>query len=219
MPIYERCDPSVFDLAQTLRAQYPEHEALDVAKVRIDYVFARSKRDEDNNKLDDAITHHGTKCLGLASIRNLKARTLMEFDAEILLDADHWDVCGEPQRRALLDHELFHFGVTDKIDDLRRPVLRMRKHDVEFGWFATVAARHGSQSIERIQAKAIVDQFGQYFLLGFADPIEIHEPTGGAAQRFVRNMENMTEGASVTISGGDGEPVTIHGKRKAAAKG
>jgi hypothetical protein len=48
-------------------------------------------------------------------------------------------------------------------DDLKRPKLKLRKHDVEVGWFAIVAGRHGSASLEIEQAKAVMDSYGQLF--------------------------------------------------------
>lgn len=50
-----------------------------------------------------------------------------------------------------------------QVDDLRRPKIKIRKHDVEVGWFNIVAGRHGNFSIERIQSKMVMDQLGQYY--------------------------------------------------------
>ena len=69
----------------------------------------------------------------------------------------------------MLDHELHHMevkldeeGVVIR-DDLKRPKLKLRKHDVEVGWFALVAGRHGSNSLEIEQAKRVMDSYGQLF--------------------------------------------------------
>ena len=50
-----------------------------------------------------------------------------------------------------------------KRDDLGRPILQLRMHDFEVGWFKEIAARHGEASQERQQAHAVMQDSGQYF--------------------------------------------------------
>lgn len=71
-----------------------------------------------------------------------------------------------------------------KRDDLGRPVLKIRLHDQQHGWFDEIARRHGDASIEVQQAKAFADSSGQTYF-GWAAP-----PAG--------SVEAMT----MTVNGG-----------------
>ncbi|MFP3915863.1 MAG: putative metallopeptidase, partial [Actinomycetota bacterium] len=51
---------------------------------------------------------------------------------------DWWADASEPQRVALVDHELCHFGIDEEDEG---PVLRIRAHDIEE--FRSVVRRHG----------------------------------------------------------------------------
>lgn len=144
-------------------------ELLD-AKVKIDLLFAYPPKDKDGKYSDaDALTHDGHKALGLARIVNLRDRTKGCGDCEITMDGLHWEDAPEKEREALMDHELYHFIVRkdqDNVilrDDLERPKIKLRHHDVQFGWFKEVAKRNGEHSQERMQAKAMMDNGGQYF--------------------------------------------------------
>jgi hypothetical protein len=48
-----------------------------------------------------------------------------------------------------------------KTDALGRPKLVLRDHDVQVGFFAVIAKRHGMASQECIQSKIIMDAYGQ----------------------------------------------------------
>lgn len=156
------------EMADSILNEFETHRMIIDAGVKIDFLFAYGKRNEDDELVGNALTLHGCRALGICRKTSLKDRAMGRGDAEISLDHDWWQDAPEDQRRALLDHELHHIEV--KLDeggvckdDLQRPVIRLRKHDVEVGWFREIAARHGSASQERIQAKATADQSGQYF--------------------------------------------------------
>lgn len=169
MPTYERADKSVERLADELLKKYETHAPLVNAGVKIDLIFARGSRDEEGNQTGDAITHQGRRALGLAKINNLKDRVMGRGDAEIQLDGDYWPTITDDQQAALLDHELHHLSLKSdkhgnvKFDDHGRPMLKMRKHDVEFGWFSVIAQRHGKASIEQRQAAALMEMNGQFY--------------------------------------------------------
>jgi hypothetical protein len=76
------------------------------------------------------------------------------------------------------------------MDDLGRPKLRMRKHDINFGWFNQVAKRHGSASQERIQARMILDEAGQFY---WPDLVQKQEEANG-------QIEISAGGQSVKVS-------------------
>ncbi len=175
MPTFERCDKSVDALAHELINKYESNRPLGVIDVRIDLVFAYADKDEDTGEaLNDALTKNGIKALSITRKIPLKDRALGRGDAEIALDGDWWKQATEEQQAALLDHELNHVAIkADKngnvqYDDLNRPQLKLRKHDHEFGWFKCIAERHGDASLERIQAKAMMDFAGQLYWPGIA---------------------------------------------------
>ena len=164
MPTFRRCDDSVPAMARELMRRFETHAPLLDARVNIDFVFAFGDRDEVTGELTSgALKKNGVKALGIARKLPPKDRALGRADAEIALDGDDWQDSNEDERRALLDHELHHLVPTGKTDDMDRPMLKLRPHDFEFGWFKVIAARHGVASQERIQAKAVMDDAGQYF--------------------------------------------------------
>jgi len=142
---------------------YDTHESLRTL-VKIDYVFAFPDLDETTGEpINFALTKGGLKALGIARKIPLKDRAMGRGDAEISLDGYWWQHTDEEEQRALLDHELTHIFATAKRDDLGRPIIKLRKHDVEFGWFNCVAARHGEFSQERIQAASMMEIQGQFY--------------------------------------------------------
>jgi len=188
-------------MAKSILEEFDTHKPVLAAGVTIDFVFARCDRDEKTDKpLNDALTKNGVKALGICRKIPLKDRALGRADAEIALDGDWWEgEANEDERRGLLDHELHHIAVKiDKRglvrDDLGRPVLQLRKHDVEVGWFKTVAARHGRSSMERIQAARIMCDHGQYFWPEVAGEL----PSGtitfeGAGKKVTMSAQRFTE--------------------------
>jgi hypothetical protein len=126
MPTFERCGENVTDLAKGLMRKYETHKPIIDAKVRIDFLFAYGDRDGAGNLTSNALTLHGVKASGIAKKTSLKDRAKGLGDAEILLDGDWWAEHSQPERLALLDHELHHIsvmglnGVFDT-DDLGRP--------------------------------------------------------------------------------------------------
>lgn len=172
MPTYQRCDKAVTDLAGEILAEFNSHKPLVDAGVKIDFVFAQPELDEAGEPKEDAIRHHGRKALGQCKKIPAKQRALGRGDAEITLDRHWWEhTASEEMQKALLDHELHHLEVKmadDKIvrDYLKRPVLVLRKHDWEFGWFDIIAKRHGAASQEVIQARVLTHQSGQLYWPG-----------------------------------------------------
>ena len=196
MPTFQRCEPHVDDLARDLIKKFDDHKPLIVAGVKIDYVFAYADLDEKTGQpCNDALTLHGHRALGITRKIALKDRALDRGDAEISLDGDWWKGATAEEQAALVDHELHHIEVKhDKhgniqFDDLGRPQIKLRKHDVEIGWFKCIAERHGAHSIERQQAKAIMDEAGQFFWPELA-PKQIEQGT----------VTLKTGGKSVTVT-------------------
>lgn len=168
MPTYEPADSQVIDMAQEILTRFESHKPLIDNRVKFDLVFAHPTVDENGEAHGDAIKKNGVKALGLCRVINLKDRTMGRGDVEILLDYDWWQDASEKEQEALLDHELHHAEVKmkdgqPKRDNLGRPLIRLRKHDVEIGWFDLIALRHGRNSQERIQAKKLSDEVGQLY--------------------------------------------------------
>lgn len=206
MSTFKRCPDEVKQLANSILCEFETHQPLLDARVTVDYVFAYPQLDEKSGEpVSDAITKNGVKALGLCRALPLKDRAMGRADAEITLDAYWWDSATEEERRALLDHELHHIAIKiDKRglvrDDLGRPVLQLRKHDFEVGWFKAVAARHGIHSQERLQARQVMCDYGQYFWPEIAGEVSDADAT------------------KVTIStGGKSVETTLGGLKKAAA--
>jgi hypothetical protein len=168
MPTFERCPTEVTDLANSILVEHETHSPLLDARVKIDFVFAYSDKDDAGQPKNNALTHHGCKALGISRKIPLKDRALGRGDCEVALDGDWWVLADEKEKAALLDHEMHHFAVKiDKRglvrDDLGRPVIQLRKHDYEFGFFNIIAQRNGEHSQERKYARNMMDAAGQYY--------------------------------------------------------
>ena len=166
---YQKCDASVRKLATEILNKFETHQPLVDVGAMVDFVFAYSEKDEKTGlPIGDALTKNGVKALGIAKKIGLKERALGRGDCEIALDGDWWIKAPEEEKAALLDHELHHFEVKEDkrgicTDDLGRPIIQIRKHDYEFGWFKIIAMRHEEFSQERIQARSMMTVSGQLF--------------------------------------------------------
>lgn len=164
MKSYHKAGEDVQDRVTALITKY--HPDLLAANVRIDLVFVEDDSDDENKP---ALTLHGYACLGVVRKLPVKDRAMGRGDAEIVLDEKRYRKELEAaERDALLDHELYHLvvvkdGTTPKIDAVGRPVLKIRKHDRQFGWFDEIARRHGKNSNEVFQAQQLMDQAGQTY--------------------------------------------------------
>ena len=152
---YEQPSQDVIDLiAQTMRAH---HQRLEAIGLKLSVLIARG---EDEH--EPALKLHGYPALAITKILNLKLRAYGLGDAEIVIDGGRWELLSRRQRTALIDHELTHLEPVEKKgmlvrDEIGRPKLQMRLHDIEIGVFTEVAARHGAESIERQQYARLVE--------------------------------------------------------------
>lgn len=205
MPTFQKAIGELPELAVELLERYDTHHPIRDARVKIDLIWAYGDRDDDDNLISDALKKNGIRAYGLAKVLSLKDRVMGRGDCEILIDHDFWETASEETHAALLDHELVHIQLKlDKTgaviaDDIGRPKLKLRKHSYEIGWFSEVAARHGVHSIERQQAKQMMDESGQ-----------IYWPSLMASQQQL--------GGSVTIKAGDKEVTMTHQRFSNIAK-
>lgn len=242
MITYTRCPPEINSMALELLCRFETHKPLLDAKVRIDFVFAWPELDEKTGSpKGDALKHNGVRALGICRKVPLKERAMGRGDAEITLDAYWWESATEPDQMALLDHELHHIDLKLEHglvvnDDLGRPIIKLRPHDFEVGWFKVIAARHGMASQEQQQARKALTDMGQYFWPDVFGPVtgisngnegkngsydaalsdsgaarigDGSPSLGRAVKKFVDNIK--ASGASVTISTGE-KSVTIGGE-------
>jgi hypothetical protein len=209
---YETSPDDVAELADSLiEKHYPD---LKQAGVTIEF----------QNVWDDngtPLSLRGHPCQAIVKIISLADRAAGAKDAKITIDADNWENLDEPQRAALMDHELYHLCVRRnpkdndnvKLDTAGRPMLRMRQHDVEVGWFIEIAERHKENSIEVMQARSIWEQDGQILFPFLDDPAPGEQlrtvPRRGKRQKPADetpelNMTDEDEDGS-GVKAGDGE--------------
>lgn len=183
MSTYAKAPPEVKEMAEAILEEFLSYKPIVEAKVKIDFMFAFAEVGEDGESKGHALNKHGIRALGITRKLGIKDRVMGRGDAEVCLDGDWWEKATPARRRALLDHELHHIevkldeeGVVIR-DDLKRPKLKLRKHDVEVGWFAVVAGRHGSNSLEIEQAKLVMDSYGQLFwpCIDAVEPLQLTE--------------------------------------------
>lgn len=140
------------------------HPDLEKVQVRIDLLMAST--DSENGH---AVTCGGYPAYAVVRVLGPKERTMERGDAEIVIDRDAYEAMNPATRDALLDHELYHLEVKRdqggqvKRDDHGRPVLKLRKHDFQVGWFHEIARRHGMASIEVTQATSLKEEQGQVY--------------------------------------------------------
>lgn len=191
MPTFQKVDVASQLLLEDVRDEF--HRPLVEAEVRVGMLHAFGTKNEDGELTSPAITHNGCKCAGLAKIVNLRDRALGMPDVLVLVDGDRWPKWDEARRRALIDHELYHFEIqrdregNAKADDLGRPKIKIRPHDFEVGWFRDVAERHGAASFEVEQASVLADGRGQ-MLFPWAPEAESEADGGEVVERPGRRV-------------------------------
>ena len=141
------CRQIVSDL---IAEHYPD---LADAKVEIGLWFAFAARNNEEEP-PPALKLHGYPCAALVKINSYKARRDGAPDATIEIDGEGWKDWNERRRTATLHHELHHLLVQRddeegvKSDDLGRPKLKMRLHDVQVGGFEEIAKRYKDDAFE-----------------------------------------------------------------------
>lgn len=164
--------------------QADHHEDLDGVTVSALFVF-------DLESTEAVLKHQGYPAQAVIRITPTRDRALGIADAVIVVDRSNWLTLSQPQRDALIDHELTHLErVVDeetgapKTDAVDRPKLTMRRHDYQLGWFDSVAARHGDASAEIRQAKQLIACSGQLYFdfKGRQTPLELRRSAVTAEQ-------------------------------------
>lgn len=142
---------------------------------------------------DETLKAKGKPCHAYIRITKTRERQRGFPDALITVDYTYYMTLTPGKQAGLIDHEIAHvlvwrdtLGKPD-IDADGRPELELRQHDLEFGWFMDVAARHGEDSHEVMQARSLQEQHGQ-LLFSFAEG-PFHRPA----------IEASSRGTTVTI--------------------
>jgi hypothetical protein len=169
MATYVRADDDLIEHLNHVMQQY--HPRLVDVELRVDFLLAlRGESDEY------ALTAHGYGALATIRKTNLKDRVKGLGDCELVIDGDHYEEWSERELHALLDHELTHIELVvdkktgnTKRDDHGRPMVSMRLHDRQMGWFDSVAKRWGDASAEVQQMTELASdwEFVQLYLPGF----------------------------------------------------
>lgn len=157
MPLYEKANAECYRICENMLKLY--HGSLVDVGVTVDILFAKPKPDKNGETDPAAVTvkHGGYPAAAVVKVNSFKLRAQGHADAEITIDHERWTVTPEDRKDALIDHELEHLELKlDKDgnvarDDLDRPMLKLRPHDHQFGWFDSVARRHGAASYEMQQ--------------------------------------------------------------------
>lgn len=175
---YERAGGKVHEMVTEAMRRW--HPALIGTGVNVDALFVREY--SEDGELLATLTCGGYPAAATMAVVSLKHRALGCGDALLTIDEATWEVLPEPERWALLDHELTHLEVVAdgggtvivhpetgelvpdaKLDDLGRPKLRIRRHDIVVQGFREVMARHKRHALESHAVEACRGDDGQYF--------------------------------------------------------
>lgn len=149
----------VDDVVREVMRQY--HPELDVVGVVVDALLVYAEHPDLSPPRRPALRDRGYSCAARIKRSPKYHRARGGGDAILEVDAYTWWTVDARTRRALVDHELEHLELATNAHGVRwdaydRPVLSMRVHDVQFGWFARIAARWGEASLEVAQARRLV---------------------------------------------------------------
>lgn len=167
MATFQKAKREVLDLVNTVLCDESFHQPLLDAKVKIDVLMMYAPTDDNEKPKGFAMRKRGRRVLGQTRKIPLDQRVKGAGDVEIKLDGDWWEEANDRERCALVDHELTHICVQTnsagvaKTDDIMRPLISLREHDVELHCFARVADKWKEASQERKQAEQYFDAFGQ----------------------------------------------------------
>lgn len=171
MATYELCDGEIYQRVRALIRK--NHPLLEKSGASVCLLFAYAPKDaETGTPTGPALTSNGYAAAAITKIANLKDRVKGMADAEIVIDGDSWEDWPLEQQEALLDHELTHLdpqweGSEEKprflFDANERPLMKLKKHDHQYGWFNSVAERHGIHSFEVQQATRLYESHQAYF--------------------------------------------------------
>ncbi len=160
MPNFSRTPGDVDVILREVLDEF--HPSLVAASVRVTTLFSHA-----GDSGGPALKLHGYACAATVKVNSLKDRVEGKADATIVIDGDSWHDWSYEERRAVLDHELYHLELKQdkegqvKTDDAGRPKIGMRLHDWQLGGFAEIAERHGAAAFEVQTAREMSTRHGQ----------------------------------------------------------
>ncbi len=159
MKSYE--DAGSDNLALLRRVMMKHHTDLDRAKINVLLVFVSTDNDSP------PLTKSGHPCAAICKVLSDHDRfTSHGMDAVIDVDAAHWQELTDKQRFALLDHELSHVVLATDSEGLTRRredasvIAKLNPDDYMMTGFYAVIKRHGSDAVEAMTLKAVVNAIG-----------------------------------------------------------
>lgn len=186
------------------------HRDLQDAGLKFDLISIA----DDDPEVDAPLKLHGYPCAAVVKAVDVKGRAMGRGDVEIVIDEARYLAMPDAQKDGLLDHEIEHIELQIgkkgrvKLDCCRRPKVKMRLHDLQVGWFTSIAERHGAASLECQQATTMYLQHAQTFFafVGDGEQKMLETRAGSAAKKFVDGVRES--GNTVTIKHA-GKSVTI----------
>lgn len=158
--VYTVCDEDVKKLVKQLAKKY--YPDMIEGEVSVECIYADAGYD-DQEKPKPAVKLHGVPCAAVIKKTNVEQRTQGMSDTTIVIDQHVWEKLSEPERLALIDHELYHIDVQRdeggevKTDEAGRPVIKLKPHDWELAGFLAIAERHKDAALE-VQAMIQFEQ-------------------------------------------------------------
>jgi len=151
MPVLFPPPEAVLELLEQAKQHHSFKELIE-ADVTIKTMMAEAS----GKSKKSALQLHGYPCAAIIKITPYEQRVKGAKDCSLHVDSDWWEEHdSEPERLALLEHELTHLNVVRdkktgaiKYDNANRPKLRMRLHDMTVGGFTEIAQRHGLNALE-----------------------------------------------------------------------
>lgn len=167
MATYQKCGEDVSGMVDGLILAH--HDDLQKAAVSVECLYAYAPRSAATGEpTGPAIKFAGWPAAAIVRINSIKDRVEGKADATIIIDGDTWKDRPEPEKLALLDHELTALEVQRdktgnvKLDDSCRPKLKKCLADWRCEGFVSVARRHKDASLEVQQARQMAKDFGGY---------------------------------------------------------
>lgn len=163
MAVFTESPNEVRKMITDIRAK--SYKDLDGAEVTITSIMAYAKKDDQGKPMGSAIKVNGYAALATIQVTSHKFRIAGLADAIMTIDGDRWESLSIEDQESMIDHELYHLMVKldsqgfVEGDDSGRPKLKIREHDWQTGGFAEIARRHGANSHEVQQLKAIQEEY------------------------------------------------------------
>jgi hypothetical protein len=206
----DKADAFTQEMLDEVMDQY--HGGLRDLEVRVGLLMVSDPEDSGR----PILKLHGYPAAATIKVNSLEQRAQGMPDCTIKIDRATWDRLNEAQRRATLDHELYHIDIQHddegmpRYDDQGRPKIKLRLHDLVVGGFAAIIRRHGAAALESTAIEVVRETLAQLELPFGGEP-----PLGKAGLDDAEaEAERMAEQSAVLSPG----TVQVFGNTFAAPK-